>query len=136
MRSSWRRSPAYAEPQPEYLFAKRRTSGSYLDFCHAQIRELLTNYGPVAGFWFDPIMGYYSRPDLFPMEETYAMIRSIQPGVLIGFKQGANGEEDYVAPERKPRAHPKAARSPRRWERNEGKEIEICGDAPATGVGL
>ena len=73
---------------------------------HAQLRELLTQYGPVAGIWLDPIMGYYARPDLFPIEETYALIRSLQPQTLIAFKQGANGFEDFVAPERFPRAHP------------------------------
>ncbi len=67
---------------------------------HAQLRELLTNYGPVAGIWFDPIMGYYARPDLFPIHETYAMIRQLQPQTLICFKQGATGTEDFAAPER------------------------------------
>ena len=47
----------------------------YIEFVHGQIKELLVNYGPLAGIWFDPIMGYYARPDLFPIHETYAMIR-------------------------------------------------------------
>ncbi len=33
----------------------------YIDFVHAQVRELLTHYGPIAGIWFDPIMSYYAR---------------------------------------------------------------------------
>ena len=66
----------------------------------AQLRELLTQYGPLAGIWLDPIMGYYARPDLFPIEETYTLIRSLQPQTLIAFKQGANGDEDFASPER------------------------------------
>ena len=57
---------------------------------------MLTNYGPLAGIWFDPIMGYYARPDLFPIHETYAMIRQLQPQALICFKQGATGAEDFL----------------------------------------
>ena len=41
--------------------------------------ELLTHYRP-AVMWLDPIMGYYSRPDLFPIEETYRLIREPIPG--------------------------------------------------------
>jgi alpha-L-fucosidase len=72
-------------------------------------------------------MGYYARPDLFPIDETYALIRSLQPQCLISFKQGANGDEDFVAPERARKAHafvsPAAERA---WERNRGKPAEIC----------
>lgn len=50
--------------------------------------------------WFDPIMGCYHRPDLFPIKETYALIRSLQPHTLISFKQGASSDEDVATPER------------------------------------
>lgn len=118
--------PAYAEPQPEYLYQKEEDFTEYLKFVHVQIEELLRRYRP-AVLWLDPIMGYYSRPDLFPIEVTYERIRSIDPGVLICFKQGANGDEDFVAPEREPRAHPLGgAVGEAAWERNQGKKIEIC----------
>ncbi len=92
--------PNYAEPQPEYLFEKDEDFQHYIDFVHAQLKELLNQYPNIAGIWFDPIMGYYSRPDLFPIEETYALVRSMNPHALISFKQGANGDEDFSAPER------------------------------------
>jgi len=38
--------------------------------------------------------------DLFPIDSTYALIRKMSPHGLISFKQGANGEEDFMAPER------------------------------------
>jgi len=128
--------PDYEEPEPRYRWAKDEDFQRYIEFVHAQIRELLTNYGPLAGIWFDPIMGYYARPDLFPIEETYAMIRELQPQALIAFKQGANGDEDFASPERRGRSlaenvrkqvGPEQAEIARRaWERNKDKHNEIC----------
>ncbi len=89
-----------------------------------------------AGVWFDPIMGYYARPDLFPIDETYALIRRLQPQTLISFKQGATGDEDFAAPERSGRSladrvqqrygPEKAAVARRAWDRNKSKHNEIC----------
>jgi len=28
-------------------------------------------YPNIAGIWLDPIVGYYSKPDLFPVDSTY-----------------------------------------------------------------
>ena len=135
--AGWRCArPHYDRPEPSYLWRKDEDFKHYIDFVHAQLRELLTKYGPIAGIWFDPIMGYYARPDLFPIEETYGLIRELQPHCLISFKQGATGDEDFAAPER--HAHSleervarvfgpeKAAIARRAWERNKDKHIEIC----------
>ncbi|MBN2311657.1 MAG: alpha-L-fucosidase [Candidatus Hydrogenedentes bacterium] len=119
--------PAYETPEPTYLWKEDADFARYVDFVHNQLRELLTQYGPLAGIWFDPIMGYYSRPDLFPIEQTYALVRSIQPHCLISFKQGANGDEDFAAPERKAQALDRGGDvAARAWERNKDKPIEIC----------
>jgi alpha-L-fucosidase len=119
--------PDYEKPEPSYLFRKDQDFQHYLDFVHAQLRELLTQYGPIAGIWLDPLMGYYGRPDLFPLDETYGLIRSIQPGCLISFKQGANGDEDFVAPERQAAALKRGGDAALEvWEKNQGKPIEIC----------
>ena len=58
----------------------------YYDFMNRQIRELLTNYGPVRCIWFD---GWWdhdedSVPFDWQLPEQYAMIHSLQPGCLIG----------------------------------------------------
>ncbi len=119
--------PAYDDPEPTYKFVKDADFQHYIDFVHAQLRELLTQYGPLAGIWLDPIMGFYSRPDLFPIDETYALIRSLQPQCLISFKQGANGDEDFVAPERKAGGLAKGGDvAARVWEINKDKPKEIC----------
>ncbi len=120
--------PDYKEPQPEYKFEKDEDFRHYIDYAHAHLRELLTQYPNIAGIWLDPIMGYYSRSDLFPIEETYALIRSLNPHVLISFKQGANGDEDFSAPERRGSAMVgkqfEVARKV--FELNKNKPKEIC----------
>ena len=125
--------PAYEQPQPEYKWTKDEDFRIYIDYVHAQMRELLTNYGPIAGIWFDPIMGFYHRPDLFPIDETYALIRSLQPHTLISFKQGASGTEDFAAPERSGHSLADRLQDPRHrevarkaWENNKNKHNEIC----------
>lgn len=120
--------PNYAEPQPEYKFEKDEDFQHYIDFVHAQLKELLTQYPNIAGIWFDPIMGYYSRPDLFPIEETYALVRSMNPHALISFKQGANGDEDFSAPERSGAAKvgQKHEVANKVYKLNKDKPKEIC----------
>jgi len=55
---------------------------AYLDdYMDGQLRELLTNYGPVGGIWFD---GMWDKPDAdWHLEKTYALIHQLQPAALI-----------------------------------------------------
>ena len=54
----------------------------YLDFMDAQLAELLTNYGDVAGIWFD---GMWDKPDAdWQLQRTYSLIHKLQPAALIG----------------------------------------------------
>ena len=130
--------PAYPEKPAQYLWRKDSDTQIYVEYVRHQLRELLTQYGPIAGIWFDPLIAYYSRPDLFPMDEIYGMIRSLQPGCLVSFKQGATGNEDFAAPERRPGevasyasialARREQARevAKRAWDRNSTKPMELC----------
>lgn len=128
--------PDYATPEPSYKFQRDADFQHYVIFIHAQLRELLINYGPIAGIWFDPIMGYYARPDLFPIHETYAMIHQLQPQALICFKQGATGTEDFAAPERHGYSLAQRCRemigetaaevAQQAWDSNKSKHNEIC----------
>ena len=127
--AGWKNArPAYKEVQPEYKFQKDEDFRIYVDYVHKHVIELLTQYPTIAGIWFDPIMGLYNRPDLFPVEETYALIRSLSPHALISFKQGANGDEDFSAPERNANAivgnQFEVARMV--YEKNKNKPKEIC----------
>jgi alpha-L-fucosidase len=58
----------------------------YYNFMNAQLRELLTEYGPIRAVWFD---GWWDHdedatPFDWRLEEQYAMIHSLQPGCLVG----------------------------------------------------
>jgi len=65
---------------------------SYINFMKAQLTELLTQYGPVAGIWFD---GHWDQLDNdhdkkgqskvdWKYEEIYSLIHRLQPGCMIG----------------------------------------------------
>ena len=73
-------------------------------------------------------MGYYHRPDLFPVDSTYALIRKLSPHALISFKQGANGDEDFAAPERSGGAMVGNEFEVAKivYEKNKNKPKEIC----------
>lgn len=136
--SGWNNArPAYTEPQPEYKFEKDEDFKIYVDFVHEQLKELLTQYPNIAGIWFDPIMGFYNRPDLFPIDSTYALIRKMSPHALISFKQGANGDEDFMAPERGGNAKVGEQFDVAKmvYEKNKNKPREICNTLQARAWG-
>ncbi len=59
---------------------------SYFRFMQGQVHELLTNYAPIGGLWFD---GYWdhdsdSIPFDWRMPEFYRYIHQLQPSCLIG----------------------------------------------------
>ncbi len=97
-----------------------RTDGEHWDRNSTILRELLTNYGPVAGIWFDGIGLYNRAPENYTrLSEKFAMIRELQPHALISFKEGAIGEEDFVTPEHFLLPHPVQWDTPARqgqWE--------------------
>ncbi|PZM16948.1 alpha-L-fucosidase [Rhizobium tubonense] len=60
---------------------------AYRTFMKTQLTELLTNYGQIAGIWFD---GHWSLGDnrLWRMEDLYASIHKAQAVTLIGNNLG------------------------------------------------
>jgi alpha-L-fucosidase len=54
----------------------------YLDYMDAQLTELLTGYGDIAGVWFD---GIWDRRDAdWRLRRTYDLIHKLRPAALIG----------------------------------------------------
>jgi alpha-L-fucosidase len=94
--------PAYDETPPEYRLERDEDFLEYLQFIDEQLAEILYRYEPLAGLWLYPVMGYYSRPDLFLIEQSYQRVREASPGALIGFGEGANGQEDFTTHAGKP----------------------------------
>ena len=79
------RHPDYFPRGRTGLTAGRAESGEwfkYIDYMDGQLKELLTNYGPIGGVWFD---GMWDRPKAdWRFEQTYKLIHSLQPAALVG----------------------------------------------------
>ncbi len=116
--------PKYDPPEPSYAYGKDHDLQQYVDFMSAQIRELLTSYGPVAAIWLDGIAVPVNGPkEKFHCQKLYDMIHGIQPQVLVSYKQGLLGTEDFFAPERKGVSN------------TNGKPMEICDHLQERGWG-
>lgn len=98
---------SYAELNP----GLEHDIGNYARFMDNQITELLTNYGPIAGIWLDGegVLKSNARRHERSLEyvvksihlgELYAKARKLQPNALMSYKQGVEGSEDFLTPER------------------------------------
>jgi alpha-L-fucosidase len=70
--------------------------------CHAQVRELMTNYGQVDILWYD---GAFPA-DIWRVDELHAMARGLQPGIIINDRCDRLGDfgtpEQNITPEERP----------------------------------
>lgn len=75
--------------RPDYGFGHEIVDGKpvnadwdhYIAFMKKQLTELLTNYGPIGGIWFD---GEWEREDAkWHLDELYSLIHKLQPAALI-----------------------------------------------------
>ena len=64
---------------------------------HQQVRELMTNYGKIDILWYDGAYPYYDRPKMWKAKELSAMVRKLQPDILINNR--ACFPEDFDTPE-------------------------------------
>lgn len=54
---------------------------SYLNYLNTQVEEIFSNYGPLAGAWFD---GIWDKKDAdWQLRKTYDLIHGLQPAALI-----------------------------------------------------
>ncbi len=68
-----------------------RDFNRYLDYMHAQVRELCTNYGKLDLMWFD--FSYDNlRGDAWRAAKLVQMVRSLQPGIVLNNRLEVSGE--------------------------------------------
>jgi alpha-L-fucosidase len=78
-----------------------RDIAAYREYLHGQVRELLSGYGEIDVMWFD--FSYSDRwwggkgKDDWGSEELLAMVRELQPGILVNDRLEIGG--DLVTPE-------------------------------------
>jgi alpha-L-fucosidase len=97
--SPWDRNhPDYGKPE-------------YITYFRNQIKELLTNYGPIFEIWFDGANGgdgYYGgtnenrkidRTTYYDWQPTYKMIRGLQPNIVIWNDGGDRADLRWVGTE-------------------------------------
>ena len=79
--------------QPDWHHPDYRTANHarYVKYLHAQVRELVTDYGRIDGLWFDGLGG--SAKD-WDAENLFKMARSIQPWLLINNRCGLPADFD------------------------------------------
>jgi alpha-L-fucosidase len=85
--------------------ARRR----FLDFTQGCVRELCSNYGKIDIMWYD-VSWPLSSPELWESEKMNAMVRQLQPGILINNRSQL--PEDFGTPEE----HVTAEEEGRAWE--------------------
>ena len=93
--------PAFTDEMKPYAFPQgppppdEETWERYLAFMYGQIEELLTGYGKIDLIWFDG--GWERRASQWRSSDLEAMIRRLQPGILINDRLPRSG--DYATPE-------------------------------------
>jgi alpha-L-fucosidase len=130
--------PDYPEIPIYFKYRKPEDFEKYREFCKNQLTELCTKYGPVAGFWFDPLGSVLANNEMFNMQEFYDLIYHYQPHALIHYKTGITGNEDILVGERELKSismhykgntvQDKQIRelSDEAWQRNMDKKAEIA----------
>jgi alpha-L-fucosidase len=83
----------------------------YIAYFRNQLTELLTNYGPIFEIWFDGAnggSGYYGganetrridRKTYYDWQNTYSLIRKLQPNIVIWNDGGDRGDLRWVGTE-------------------------------------
>jgi alpha-L-fucosidase len=109
------RFPGYWDPR-----GRAESRDAMVAQAHAQVRELLTQYGKVDVLWYDggwvpaihenPADAWTTVPEFWKSKKLNAMVRELQPGIIINNRSGI--DEDIDTPEQ----HVTASKAGRAWE--------------------
>lgn len=91
-------SPHPMRDRDAATFNEGRDMARYRQFLNGQVRELLTNYGPIDVMWFDWTPPEKSRED-WDSEGLARMVRELQPGILLNDRIDYPESADFVTPE-------------------------------------
>ena len=69
----------------------------FREYVHAQVRELMTKYGKIDILWYDG--AWPNSPEAWGSKELNAMVRSLQPDIIINNRSGL--PEDFDTPEQR-----------------------------------
>ncbi|HWX20769.1 MAG TPA: alpha-L-fucosidase [Candidatus Binatia bacterium] len=86
----------YSQPDEHHPDYRKPTHEKYVQYMHGQVRELLSNYGPISVIWFDGLGGSANDWDA---ERLFPTIRQLQPNILINNRCGLAG--DFDTPEQR-----------------------------------
>ena len=67
----------------------------FREYVHSQVRELMTKYGKIDILWYDG--GWPHSPDAWQSSQLNAMVRSLQPDIILNNRSGL--PEDLDTPE-------------------------------------
>lgn len=99
----------YSQPDWRHPDYRNENHQRYLDYFHAQVTELCTNYGEISVLWFDGLEEHFTRPDeieryrgkevfasaqIWGSEELFQQIRQLQPNILINNRCGMRADFD------------------------------------------
>ena len=100
--TDWRHPEFPARYNPGFFHGDEKPDADitkYLAYMKAQLRELLTGYGPVAILWFDNGGGFggYDIGGVIHGQELVDLVHQLQPDCLVNNRAGVPG--DYGTPE-------------------------------------
>jgi len=113
------RDPVHPQSEDDAFWeGQDRDIATYRGYLHGQVRELLTNYGKIEVMWFDFTPPTKSRED-WGSEELVALVRELQPGIIINDRIDLPESADFVTPEQY---------QPREWPTRNGEQVtwEAC----------
>ncbi|MFV2067528.1 MAG: alpha-L-fucosidase, partial [Pirellulales bacterium] len=85
----------YSQPDWHHPDYRTRNHPRYIKYLHGQVRELLSRYGRIDGFWFD--LG--GKPEDWDSVKLFTMMRTLQPWLIINNRCGLPG--DFDTPEQR-----------------------------------
>jgi alpha-L-fucosidase len=97
-------SPFYWSPDYPVVDRQANTSGKpewdrFVDYTHAQIRELMSNYGKIDILWLDAGWVKSERDENLDMPAMIDMARKLQPGLIVANRTVGDEFEDFITPE-------------------------------------